>query len=318
MTVILPRNYHAREALAAGRVVCIEPEVAERQDIRPLRIGVLNVMPMAETYEAALLHPLGRSIIQVEPVWIRLETHSYKSSNSAHLDETYVTFAQATRHAELDGIIITGAPVEDLAYEAVHYWSELKEILEHARLHVPSTMGICWGGMVLGYLLGCEKVMVPRKLFGVYALRNLERNHRITGDTDDVFWCPQSRHATVSDAQLEDAARRGVLKLLAHSEEVGYCIFESADQRYVAHLGHPEYEPERLVFEYERDRAKGRTDVGAPVGLDLAAPANVWRSHRNEFFLQWLKCIYDRVSLDRLGVGVASPAAVRAPSPDRP
>jgi homoserine O-succinyltransferase len=306
MTIILPGNYHAREALVAGRVVCIEPEVAERQEIRPLRIGVLNVMPMAETYEEALLHPLGRSIIQIEPVWIRLESHSYKSSNTAHLDELYVTFEQATKDAELDGMIITGAPVEELAFEEVRYWTELSEILQHARTHCPSTLGICWGGMVLGYLLGCEKVMLEQKLFGAYPLRNLARKHRITGDTDDVFWCPQSRHASVSDEQLEDAERREIVTLLAHSDEVGYSIFESRDQRFIAHLGHPEYEPERLVFEYERDCERGRSDVAAPVGIDLAAPANVWRSHRNEFFLQWVKSIYDRVSLDTMGVGISS------------
>ncbi len=311
MTIILPASYHAREALVAGRVVCIEPEVAERQDIRPLRVGVLNVMPMAETYEEALLHPLGRSIIQIEPVWIRLESHSYKSSNTAHLDELYTTFDQATKHAELDGMLITGAPVEELAFEDVRYWAELSEILKHARRHCPSTLGICWGGMALGYLLGCEKVMLEQKLFGAYPLRNLARKHRITGDTDDVFWCPQSRHASVSDSDLEAAARRGDVTLLAHSEEVGYSIFESRDQRYIAHLGHPEYEPERLVYEYERDLAKGRTDVAVPVGIDLKNPDNVWRSHRNEFFLQWVKSIYDRVSLDTMGVGVSSPASTR-------
>ena len=306
MTIILPGDYHAREALVAGRVVCIEPELAQTQDIRPLRIGVLNVMPMAETYEEELLHPLGRSIIQIEPVWIRLESHSYKSSNTAHLDELYVTYDQATKHAELDGMIITGAPVEELAFEDVRYWTELSEILKHARQRCPSTLGICWGGMALAYLLGCEKVMLERKLFGVFQLRNLARKHRITGDTDDLFWCPQSRHASVSDAQLEEAERHGSVTLLAHSDVVGYSIFESNDQRYIAHLGHPEYEPHRLVVEYERDRARGRSDVSAPAGLDLAAPANVWRSHRNEFFLQWVKTIYDRVSLDTMGVGVSS------------
>ena len=314
MTIILPKNYHAREALTEGRVVCIEPETAERQDIRPLRIGVLNVMPMVETYELALLHPLGRSIIQIEPVWIRLESHSYKSSDAHHLDELYVTFAEATRDAELDGLIITGAPVEELAYEDVRYWVELKEILKHSRHHVPSTLGICWGGMALGYLLGCRKVMLDRKLFGVYSLQSLRRDHRITGDTDDIFSCPQSRHASVSDADLEEAARSGAVALLAYSPEVGYSIFESEDQRYIAHLGHPEYEPERLIHEYERDQAKGRTDVGPPAGLDLTRPANTWRSHRNEFFLQWVKSIYDVVSFDTLGVGVSASSLPRASS----
>lgn len=309
MTIILPSDYHAREALTQARVVCVEPRIAELQDIRPLRIGVLNVMPQAETYEVALLQPLGRSIIQIEPVWIRLESHSYQSSDLNHLESTYVSFDKASAHAELDGLIVTGAPVEDLAYESVRYWSELKAILDHARHHIPSTLGICWGGMALGYLLGMDKVLLPQKLFGVYQLKNLRRDHRITGDTDDLFWCPQSRHATIRDEVLEEAATSGTVELLAYSRSVGYCIFESIDRRYLAHLGHPEYEPERLVFEHVRDLERGRRDVSAPANLDLTQPRNTWRSHRNEFFSQWVKGIYDCVSLQWRGIGVATPSA---------
>jgi homoserine O-succinyltransferase len=296
MTIILPEHYHARQELERTRVVCVKPEDAERQDIRPLRIGILNVMPKAETYEFSLLQPLGRSILQIEPLWLRLETHRYTSSNQEHIRTLYVTFEEAVRRKPLDGLIITGAPVEEMPFEEVYYWEELTHILTYARRNVASTLGICWGGLALAKLIGMEKSMLPKKLFGVFKNRNLEREHRITGDTDDVFWCPQSRHSGVRDQDLEQALKRGVVRALAHAPETGYTIFESTDQRFVMHLGHPEYEPERLLHEYQRDLELGRTDVEAPANFDLERPVNVWRSHRNEFFSQWLKFIYDMTS----------------------
>lgn len=296
MTIILPQYYHARQALERTRVVCIDSEDAQRQDIRPLRIGILNVMPKAETYEFSLLQPLGRSIIQIEPWWIRLETHHYSSSNEEHIRNFYVLFEEAVRRQPLDGLILTGAPVEEMRYEDVRYWDELTRILTYARRNVASTLGICWGGLALAKLVGIEKVLLPKKLFGVFQNRSLEREHRIIGDTDDVFWCPQSRHSGIVDSELEAARDRGDVRLLAHAPETGYTIFESTDQRYLMHLGHPEYEPERLVFEYERDRNAGRAGVDAPANVDSSKPVNTWRSHRNEFFSQWIKFIYDMTS----------------------
>jgi homoserine O-succinyltransferase len=303
MTIILPEDYHARQELERVRVVCVTPEDAARQDIRPLRIGILNVMPKAETYEFSLLQPLGRSIIQIDPLWIRLETHSYTSSNQEHIRTLYVTFEEAVRRRPLDGLILTGAPVEEIPFEEVYYWEELNHILSYARRNVASTLGMCWGGLALGKVVGVEKTMLPKKLFGVFRNRNLERDHRITGDTDDVFWCPQSRHSGIADEQLELYRDRGVVRLLAHAPETGYTIFESMDQRFLMHLGHPEYEPERLLHEYQRDVAGGRTDVEAPANFDLAHPVNVWRSHRNEFFSQWLKFVYDMTSFTPAPLG---------------
>ncbi len=297
MTIILPKLYHARQALESARVVCITQEDAARQDIRPLRIGILNVMPHAETYEYSLLQPLGRSIIQIEPLWLRLTNHRYTSSNKRHIESLYLSFEEAIREEPLDGLILTGAPVEEIPYEQVKYWDELCGILRYAREHVTSTLGICWGGLALAKTLGIEKTLYDVKLFGVFPNRNIEREHRITGDTDDVFWCPQSRHSGILDAELEHAAADGRVRLLSHAAETGYTIFESADQRYLMHLGHPEYEPERLIEEYRRDRELGRSDVTAPCNLSLENPVNTWRSHRNEFFSQWIKFVYDAMSI---------------------
>jgi len=293
MTVVIGNDYHAREALQNARVQCISPDDASREDIRALRIGILNIMPQAETYEFMLLHPLGRSVIQIEPVFIRLEDHVYSSSDQEHLADLYVTFEDAVRQRYLDGLIVTGAPVEEKPYEEITYWSEVQRILRYARNNIPTTLGLCWGGLAIAKFVGIEKVVYPRKIFGVYRTRNLKPGHRITGDLDDEFDCPQSRYSGVDDAVMEREQAAGNVNLLAKAEVGGYLIFESGDGRLLAHLGHAEYEPERLVAEYERDMKKGRTDVGTPEHFDLEHPLNTWRSHRTEFFSQWIKFIHE-------------------------
>ena len=307
MTIVLPESYHIRRALEDNRVVCVSQEDALRQDIRPLRIAILNVMPKAEAYELHLLRPLGRSIIQIEPLWIRLAQHAYRSSDRDHIRSCYVTFDEAIRERPVDAVVLTGAPVEEMPFEQVSYWQELHDILLYARRHVVSTLGICWGALALAKLVDIEKVPLPRKLFGVYRHRNLDFAHPITGDTDDVFWCPHSRHAGLDDGELERASSAGTVRLLSHSEQAGYGILETPDHCYVMHLGHPEYEPGRLVAEYERDVALGRTDVGPPAHLDVDRPLNTWRSHRNEFFSQWIKLVYDATSHPAHHLGAVHP-----------
>jgi homoserine O-succinyltransferase/O-acetyltransferase len=293
VTIVLPSKYHIKEELEKNRVQCISQEKALKEDIRALRIGILNVMPVAETYEFSLLHPLGRSVLQIEPIWIKLHNHAYTSSDRKHLDDFYIHFEEAISPLKLDGLLLTGAPVEDLPFEDVRYWGELTRILKYARNNISSTLGICWGGLALAKFLGIEKVQYPEKMFGIYETENLDRNHRITGDMDDVFWCAQSRHAGIPDEVLEAERDKGAIHLLAYAKGAGYTIFESADRRFLVHLGHPEYEPERIAFEYERDRAAGRTDVRAPVNFNLDKPVNTWRTHRNEFFSHWVKYVHE-------------------------
>jgi homoserine O-succinyltransferase len=293
MTIVLPKNYHAKEELEKKRVLCIDHEQALREDIRALRIGILNIMPEAEKYEFSLLHPLGRSVLQIEPVWIRLETHEYSSTNPAHLNSLYMSFEEAIYKQKLDGLIVTGAPVEEIPFEEVKYWKEILRILKYAQRNIPSTLGLCWGGLAIAKFLGIDKEVYPKKLFGVFETYNLNRNHRITGDMDDVFWCPQSRHSGIPDKILEEEQKKGKINLLAHSKEAGYIIFESSDQRFLIHLGHFEYEPSRLIEEYNRDIKAGRKDVELPKNLDMNNPLNVWRTHRNEFFSQWVKFIHE-------------------------
>lgn len=296
MTIIIPKHYHAQSALESTNITCISPEDAARQDIRPLRIGILNIMPHAQTYEFNLLYPLGKSILQIEPVWIKLSTHDYNSSSQKHLNDLYVSFRKAVYDKPLDGLIITGAPVEELDFDEVTYWDEIKSIIRFAQKNIISTLGICWGGMALAKAIGIEKSRFESKLFGVFRTKNLMPGHPITGDLDDIFQCPISRHSGYTDSVLEAERDRGSLRFLAHSEEAGYVIFETTDRRFLIHLGHPEYNSGRLIEEVQRDKQKMREDVNDPVNFNLENPINCWRSHRNEFFGQWIKFIYTETS----------------------
>jgi len=301
MTIITPKQYHAKKALESNNILCISEKEAARQDIRPLRIGILNIMPRVQTYEFNLLYPLGKSILQIIPVWIKLSSHEYATSSRQHLDDLYRSFKAAVDEAPLDGLIITGAPVEELDFDSVKYWDEIQSIIHFARKNIISTLGICWGGMALAKTIGIDKVPFPKKLFGVFECRNLNTRHPITGDLDDVFRCPQSRHSGYADETLERQRDMGNINLLAYSPETGYVIFETTDRRLIIHLGHPEYNSGRLIEETVRDREKRRADVDDPVNFDLDNPLNRWRSHRNEFFSQWIRFIYQETSYDIAG-----------------
>ena len=296
MTIILPENERFQTLLQGAHVTCLPREQALHQDIRPLRIGIMNIMPFGEQYEFNLLHPLGLSIIQVDPVWIQLQSHAYKTSDRNHIEDLYVSYEAATRDENLDGLIVTGAPVEHLEFEEVKYWDEVREIMLDAKLKYPNTLGICWGALALGYLEGIEKINYSQKLFGVFELKNLAPRHPITGAMDDVFWCPQSRVAGNDDQVMEEAAAGGIVNLLAHGSGCGYVIYETPDHRYLMHVGHPEYNSQRLVYETLRDR--GKPEVPPPANFDADNPLNSWRSHRNTFFTQWLKYCYMQVSID--------------------
>ena len=295
MALILPRSYHKISSIEKNHISWIEPELAERQDIRPLRIGILNIMPLGKQYEFNLLHPLGLSPLQIEPIWIRLKSHSYRTWDLEHLKNLYVHWEEAMSPTPLDGLIITGAPVEHLPFEEVHYWKELVNLIEEAKLKCASTLGLCWAGFAMAYMAGVEKNIFNKKLFGVYPMRSLVPGHSLMGTQDDEFFCPQSRHAGLADIEMEKAEKNGKLRLLAHGEKVGYTIFETPDQRQLMHLGHPEYNVDRLKSELERDNKRG--DVPPPENFDLCKSNTSWRSHRNLLFQQWLWFCYQRVSL---------------------
>lgn len=293
MTVVIPQNYHIKNALEKRRIICISREEALRKDIRALRIGILNIMPEAETYEYSLMFPLGRTLIQIEPIWIKLKNHKYKSTDKHHLRELYVTFEEAVSKKHLDGLLLTGAPIESIAFEEITYWKELEKIIAYAKNNIASTLGLCWGGLALAKTMGIEKTVFPKKMFGVFKLENICRNHPVTGDLDDEFMCPVSSHSGILPKTLEAEHKNGNVNLLARTKEGYYVIFESSDKKFLIHLGHPEYEADRLVEEYRRDMAKGRKDVEPPENVVLSNPINRWRSHCLEFYSQWIKHVYE-------------------------
>jgi len=293
MTIVIPDDYHAKEALENRRIRCIPAARAAKQDIRALRIGILNIMPEAESYEFNLLFPLGRSVLQITPIWIRLKSHSYSSSNQDHLDRHYVSFEDAVKDRHLDGLLISGAPVEKMLFEDVTYWNELTEIMNYARKNIASTLGICWGGLALAYHVGVPKINYDQKLFGVFETVNLDPRNPITGEMDDLYWCPNSRHAGVDEEVLLDFEQRGEIAILGKSDEAGSIIFETPDHRFVMHLGHFEYDANRLVEEYNRDMKLGRGDVEPPRHVNLQNPINQWRAQNTEFFTQWIKYVYE-------------------------
>ncbi len=296
MALILPRSYHKISELEKNRISWIEPELAERQDIRPLRIGILNIMPLGKDYEFNLLHPLGLSPLQIEPIWIRLKSHKYKTWDLEHLNGLYVAWNEAMNPKPLDGLIITGAPVEHLDFEDVNYWPELVDIIKEARIKCANTLGLCWAGFALAYLAGVDKTNFSKKLFGVFPMTSLVPGHPVMGTQDDRFLCPQSRHAGFEDEAMEAAQQEGKLRLLAYGKKVGYTIFETSDQTQLIHLGHPEYNAGRIFSEMERDKARG--DVLPPENFNPHSPETSWRSHRNLLFQQWLWFCYQRISLN--------------------
>jgi homoserine O-succinyltransferase len=292
MTVILPQGYHNQHVLEAHRIFCMTRDDAFKQDIRPLRIGILNIMPNLENYEFNLLYALGRTILQIDPIWIKLESHSYGSSNPNHLDLHYATFKEAITEKHLDGLIVTGAPVGKIPFEEVHYWDEIESIFSYAQEYVPNTLGICWGGVAISHYLGLKRTFYETKHFGVYPGKNLNRKHPITGDCDDLFFCPQSRFSKIDDRELEQWEKDGKIQLLAYGEESGYFIYATPNDRFIMHLGHPEYNSGRILDEADRDKKLQLDYVKAPENFDLANPINTWRSHRNEFFTAWVKHVY--------------------------
>jgi homoserine O-succinyltransferase len=265
-----------------------------RRDVRPLRLGIINLMPEAESYEATLLRPLNSSTLPIEPIWIRLTTHTYPTSDPRHLRTHYRTFEQTLNEGGLDALLVTGAPADRVQFESLRYWNELQNLLRYARQAVPSTLGLSWGGLALARLMGLPKTQYAKKLLGVYPLRRLQADHALLHDSTDVFVAPQSRYAGLADQPLEAAEQRGEVRLLAHSGRTGYSILESADGRLVAHLGHPEYEPAQLVYEYERDRHAGHNDVDPPQHVALARPRSAWGTASTRFFRQWIRLAHER------------------------
>ncbi len=289
MPIKIPNSLPAAKTLADENIFIMTETRAISQDIRPLRILILNLMPTKIATETQLARLLGNTPLQVEIELIRTASHESKNTSQEHLLSFYKTFDDV-RSERFDGMIITGAPVEHLDFEEVEYWRELCEIFEWSKTHVHSTFHICWGAQAgLYYHFGIKKIMLKKKLFGVFPHTVSYKHPILFRGFDDVFYAPHSRHSTVDVGQLKKVNE---LKILAESDEAGMYACMTAEGRQIFITGHSEYDPDTLAKEYFRDREKG-LDIAVPKnyfpGDDPSKPPIVrWRAHANLLFSNWL------------------------------
>lgn len=289
MPVKIPDALPAAETLSNENIFVMKESRAYRQDIRPLRIAILNLMPTKITTETQLLRVLGNNPLQVEVTLLHPKSHQSKNTPEEHLVSFYKTFDDI-KEEKFDGLIVTGAPVEQMPFDQVNYWDELTEILEWRKTHVYSSFFICWAAQAaLHYEYGVEKHQLDQKMFGVYRHKVLKPHAKLVRGFDEVLHAPHSRHTEVRESDLVGV--KG-LDLLAVSEEAGVYLAATKDGRNVFVTGHSEYDPLTLKQEYERDVAAGLS-ISVPANYfpnnDPAQPPRVnWRSHGNLLFSNWL------------------------------
>ncbi|MCM3766644.1 homoserine O-succinyltransferase [Neobacillus niacini] len=289
MPINIPKQLPAREILEQENIFIMDDERAVSQDIRPLNILILNLMPEKEKAETQLLRLLGNSPLQVNVKF--LKTISYESTHTSkqHLEQFYTTFSEV-KHQKFDGMIITGAPVELLEFEQVKYWAELMEIMDWTVGNITSTLHICWGAQAaLFHHYGIRKFELSQKCSGIYSHRIFDQGDILLRGFDDQFYAPHSRYTDVS---IEAIKNHPQLKLLAASEDAGALLISSRDRKHVMITGHLEYESDTLAQEYERDVNKG-LEIHVPVNYfpnndPTQPPINRWRSHGHLFFTNWL------------------------------
>jgi len=289
MPIKLPDHLPAVEVLSRENIFMMKESRAFTQDIRPLRIVILNLMPVKQTTETQLLRLLGNTPLQVEVVLLHPSTHTSKNTSEEHLSHFYHTFEEI-REQKFDGMVITGAPVEHLAFEEVSYWRELQQILDWKLTHVTSTLHICWGAQAgLYHHFGIPKHPLPAKLFGVFS-HTLTRQHvKLFRGFDQQFQIPHSRH---TENRRDDIEKVPELEILAESDEAGIAILATTDGRQIFATGHSEYDQMTLRDEYERDLARG-----LPIALPnhyfpeddpSREPIVNWRAHAHLLFSNWL------------------------------
>ncbi len=295
MPIKIPTKLPAREVLNNENIFVMDEDRAIHQDIRELKIAILNLMPTKIATETQLLRLLGNSPLQVDITLLRTKTHESKNTSAEHLLTFYQTFDQV-KHQRFDGLIITGAPVENLSFEEVDYWEELKQVMDWSAHNVFSTFHICWGAQAgLFHKYGIPKYPLSAKQFGVFEHHICTRNTNLLRGFDDIFYAPHSRHTEI---RREDIEKIPELDILAESDEAGIYILSTHDGKQVFVTGHSEYDPLTLKAEYDRD-----INLGLPITVprnyypkdDPAShPVVRWRGHASLLFSNWLNyCVYE-------------------------
>lgn len=308
MPIQIPNDLPAAGILQNENIFVMKQTRAETQQIRPLEIVLLNLMPTKIVTETQLSRVLGNTPLQVHLELMMMSTHKSKNTPEEHLLSFYKTFDEL-KHRKFDGMVITGAPVEHMDFEDVNYWQELCEIMEWSKDHVHSTFHICWAAQAgLYYHYGIQKKQLPEKLFGVFPHKADYKRAILLRGFDDEFWVPHSRHTTVDRADIEQVPG---LKILASSEKCGVYIVMNKEGRQIFVTGHSEYDPDTLEKEYRRDKDKG-LPISVPENYypnddDTQAPLVRWRGHGNLLYSNWLNYfVYQTTPYDIMSVGIES------------
>ena len=289
MPIRVQNDLPVKEILEKENIFVMDEHRATHQDIRPIRIGLLNLMPLKEETELQILRSLSNTPLQVDVVFVHVASHQSKNTPTSHLNKFYVTFEEI-KERKFDGFIITGAPVEQMPFEEVDYWEELKTIMEWTKTNVTSTLHLCWGAQAgIYYHYGIAKVPLEEKLFGIFYHKVLNRKIPLIRGFDDVFLAPHSRH---TDVPIEKIRADKRLMILAESEKAGVFLVMAQDGRQIFVMGHPEYDRVTLDKEYKRDKAKG-LPIKIPENYyenddDTKKPLLTWRATANNLYTNWL------------------------------
>ncbi|MBS4957362.1 MAG: homoserine O-succinyltransferase [Clostridium sp.] len=300
MPIKIPKDLPAFRVLSDENIFVMNNERAVKQDIRPLKIAILNLMPKKIQAENQLLRYLSNTPLQVEIKLLQTETYKPKHTSLEHMKKFY-SFFNDIKDEKFDGLVITGAPVEQLEFEDVMYWNELKEIMEWSKSNVYSTLHICWGAQAgLNYYYDIPKYQLEKKMFGVFKHFINNKNADLTRGIDDIFYAPHSRHTEV---KREDIEKVSELEILSESDEAGIFIVANKSRRQVFITGHLEYERNTLSDEYFRDVNKG-LDIEVPKNYfpgddPRLEPMVTWRGSANLVFSNWLNyCVYQNTPYD--------------------
>ncbi len=289
MPIKIQSDLPAKEILENENIFVMDENRALSQNIRPLQICILNLMPIKEDTELQLLRAFSNTPLQVDLTFMNTDSHVSQHTSVTHLNKFYNTFDEI-ENRRFDGLIITGAPVEQMEFEEVDYWSELCKIMEWSKSHVTSTLHICWGAQAgVYYHFGLKKHLLHKKLFGVYAHSVYNRKEPLVRGFDDYFMAPHSRHTEV---RAEDIHNCPELTILAESEEAGVFLVMAEEGKQIFVMGHPEYDRYSLHNEYIRDKNKG-LDIEIPKNYypdddTEQKPVLQWRSHCNDLYTNWL------------------------------
>lgn len=299
MPIRLNKKLPAYQILQDKGVFVMDIARAQTQDIRPLRIGLLNLMPKKQETEAQIFSMIGDTPLQVDPILIRTASYSPKNVSQSHLEDFYITFDEAKPDG-LDGLIITGAPVEQIEFEQVAYWEELKHIMNWADKKIASTLYLCWGAQAgLYYHHGIGKYDLSKKKFGVFKHTPSDTTDTLLKDIDDEYWVPHSRHTEVRESDVQSIPQ---LEILSKSDDAGLHLVANKSRTQVYQFGHPEYDPQTLKQEYERDKSKG-LEIDMPKNYflnddDGDKPHVRWRANAAIFYRNWINHVYQTTPYD--------------------